>query len=136
MAGLRRLVIQQSVGSAKAKGAIDRLARDLGIAKSRVLEIILEAVETDDLLAMIRDGASLKARHQVLNLDVAQLELVMRAVSHSISLSCSALAESTRQGAREAVSASLPLVRGEVIRAAAIGARHGAKSAIESLESF
>jgi len=64
------------------------------------------------------------------------LELVMRAVSHSISLSCSALAESTKQGAREAVSAALPLVRGEVIKAACIGARDGARGAIENLESF
>jgi hypothetical protein len=51
----------QSMGNEPAQIAFDRLVRDLGVPKSVVLQAILEAVPTSDLVALVRGDLALCA---------------------------------------------------------------------------
>lgn len=98
--------ITQSVVTESALAAFERLVRDLRVPKSSVLQAILEAVPTSDLVALVRGDLALHAAKTVaLGPDAA---LAVRAeIETAFSLLGPRLAEASRLGAQRAVGEHL-----------------------------
>lgn len=98
--------ITQSVVTESALAAFERLVRDLRVPKSSVLQAILEAVPTSDLVALVRGDLAFHAAKTVaLGPDAA---LAVRAeIETAFSLLGPRLAEASRLGAQRAVGEHL-----------------------------
>lgn len=101
----------QSMVTEQAQQAFERLVRDLRVPKSGVLQTILEAVPTSDLVALVRGELRLyEAKMIGLDADVA---LAIRGeIEASFSLLGPRLAEASRLGAQRAVAEALSLGEG------------------------
>jgi hypothetical protein len=95
--------VTQTVSSAAAQQAFDRLARDLGVARSNVLQAILESIDTGDLVALVSGRVGLRAA-KTITLDAEALLAIRSAVSSSLSLFGDRVTEGARMGAQIAIS--------------------------------
>lgn len=102
----------QSVGNELAQMAFDRLVRDLGVPKSGVLQAILEAVPTSDLVALVRGDLALhEAKTVALEADAA---LAVRSeIESALALLGPRIADASRLGAQRAVAEQLKKLLGE-----------------------
>jgi hypothetical protein len=93
----------QTIRSERSQQAFERLVRDLRTPKSGVLQAILEAVPTSDLVALVRGELRLhEAKTVGLDADAA---LAIRAeIESSFSLLGARLADASRLGAQRAVA--------------------------------
>jgi hypothetical protein len=104
----------QSMGNEPAQIAFDRLVRDLGVPKSVVLQAILEAVPTSDLVALVRgDLALYEAKTVALEADAA---LAVRSeIEAAFALLGPRIADASRLGAQRAVAEYLKKLLGEEV---------------------
>lgn len=100
--------ITQTISEPAAELAFQRLTDALDSPPSRLLERVLLALPADDLLALIEGRRSMSAL-KTISLDAESLLAV-----------------------RAAVAESLPLLSGRVEDAARVGARQGAREAIDA----
>lgn len=98
----------QTVSEPAAELAYQRLTSALDCPPSRLLERLLLALPADDLLALV-EGRSALSEMKTIVLDADSLLAI-----------------------RSAVAESLPLLSGRVEDAAKVGARQGAREAIDS----
>ena len=102
----------QTVSTEAAQMAFERLSRDLRVPKSAVLQAMLEAVPTSDLIALVRGDLSLYAAKTV-GLDADSALAVRSEISDSLALLGQRIAEASRLGAQRAVAEHLKNVMGE-----------------------
>lgn len=101
----------QTIGTERSQQAFERLVRDLRTPKSGVLQAILEAVPTSDLVALVRGELRLHDA-KTIGLD-ADIALAIRGeIEASLSLLGPRLAEASRLGAQRAVAEALSLGEG------------------------
>jgi hypothetical protein len=100
--------ITQTVSEPAAELSYQRLAGELNCPPSRILERLLLALPSDDLLALVEGRRSMAAT-KTISLDAESLLAI-----------------------RSAVADSIPLFGGRVEDAARVGARQGAREAIDS----
>jgi len=96
----------QSMVSEAAQAAFERLARDLRVPKSGVLQAILEAVPTSDLAALVRGDLALHdAKTVALEPDAAIA--VRSEIESAFALLGPRIAHASRLGAQRAVAEQL-----------------------------
>ncbi len=102
----------QSMATEQSQQAFERLARDLRVPKSGVLQAILEAVPTSELVSLVRGDLRLyEAKTVGLDADAA---LAVRAeIESSFALLGARLADASRLGAQRAVAEVVASARGE-----------------------
>lgn len=102
----------QSMVTDASQQAFERLVRDLRVPKSAVLQKILEAVPTADLVALVRGDLGLHSA-KTIGLD-ADAALAIRAeIESAFSLLGPRIADASRLGAQCAVADHLKTVLGE-----------------------
>ena len=94
-----RKIYSQSIDSHRSQLTLDKLAKLLGIAKSRVLEKILNSIEVDDLEAFVTNKASLKTS-RVIKLDKATAQVIQDEIARSISLLSVRVTDAANDGVR------------------------------------
>ncbi len=101
----------QSVVTEAAQQAFERLARDLRVPKSAVLQAVLEAIPTSDLVALVRGDLTLHVAKTVgLAPDAA---LAIRSeIESAFALLGARIAEASRIGAQRAVAEQLKVLFG------------------------
>lgn len=92
----------QSMVTGRAQQAFERLARDLRVPKSGVLQAILEAVPTSDLVALVRGELALHTAKTVALEPEATLA-VRSEIESALALLGPRIAEASRLGAQRAV---------------------------------
>lgn len=92
----------QSMVTERAQQAFERLARDLRVPKSGVLQAILEAVPTSDLVALVRGELALHTAKTVALEPEAALA-VRSEIESALALLGPRIAEGIRLGAQRAV---------------------------------
>lgn len=102
----------QSVVAEAAQQAFERLTRDLGVPKSGVLQVILEAIPTSDLVALVRGDLALYEAKTVA-LDANSALAVRSEIELSLSLLGTRIAEASRLGAQRAVAEHFKNLLGE-----------------------
>jgi hypothetical protein len=102
----------QSVSTEAAQQAFERLARDLAVPKSAVLQAILEAVPTSDLIALVRGELALHTAKTVC-LGADAMLAVRSEIQSSLALMGQRIADASRLGAQRAVAEHLKSVLGE-----------------------
>ena len=102
----------QSMVTEQAQQAFERLARDLRVPKSAVLQAILEAIPTADLVALVRGDLSLHAAKTVALEPEAALA-VRAEIDSALALLGPRLAEGSRLGAQRAVAEHLKALLSE-----------------------
>ena len=96
----------QSMVTEAAQQAFERLARDLKVPKSAVLQTILEAVPTSDLVALVRGDLALHAA-RIVALGAEESLAIRSEIESALSLLGPRLAEASRLGAQRAVAEQL-----------------------------
>lgn len=96
----------QSMVTEAAQQAFERLVRDLRVSKSGVLQAILVAVPTSDLVALVRGDLSLHAAKTV-GLEADAVLAIRSEIESSFSLLGPRIAEASRLGAQRAVAEHL-----------------------------
>lgn len=96
----------QSLVTAAAQQAYERLVRDLRVPKSGVLQAILVAVPTSDLVALVRGDLSLHAAKTV-GLEADAALAIRSEIESAFSLLGPRLADASRLGAQSAVASQL-----------------------------
>ncbi|HCF2449044.1 TPA: hypothetical protein NIA45_006744 [Pseudomonas aeruginosa] len=96
----------QSMVTEQAQQAFERLARDLRVPKSGVLQAILEAIPTADLVALVRGDLSLHTAKTVALEPEAALA-VRGEIDSALALLGPRIAEASRLGAQRAVAEHL-----------------------------
>ncbi|EQB0418366.1 hypothetical protein ACYAFH_001198 [Pseudomonas aeruginosa] len=102
----------QSMSIAAAQLAFERLARDLRVPKSGVLQAILEAIPTSDLVALVRGDLSLHTAKTVA-LEPECALAVRTEIESVLSLLGPRIAEASRLGAQRAVAEHLKSLMSE-----------------------
>lgn len=104
----------QSMVNEVAQQAFERLARDLQVPKSAVLQAILESVSTSDLVALVRGELALHdAKTVALEPDAA---LAVRSeIESALALLGPRIAEASRLGAQRAVAEHLKNLMAEEV---------------------
>ncbi len=102
----------QSMVTEAAQQAFERLARDLRVPKSAVLQTILEAVPTSDLVALVRGDLALH-KAKIVALEPESALAVRSEIESAFSLLGPRIAEANRLGAQRAVAEHLKNVMGE-----------------------
>lgn len=104
----------QSMVNEAAQMAFERLARDLRVPKSAVLQTVLEAIPTSDLVALVRGDLGLHAAKTVaLEPDAA---LAVRSeIESALALMGPRIAEASRLGAQRAVAEHLKKLLAEEV---------------------
>lgn len=97
-----RKIYSQSIDSHTSQLALDNLAKLLNIAKSRVLEKILNAIEVDDLAALITHKVSLKTS-RVIKLDRATTQAIQDEIVSSLILLSNRVTDAASDGAKNGV---------------------------------
>ncbi len=104
----------QSMANEVAQLAFDRLVRDLGVPKSIVLQVILEAVPTSDLVALVRGDLALHEAKTVAL--AAEAALAVRSeIEAAFALMGPRIADASRLGAQRAVAEQLKKLLGEEV---------------------
>lgn len=101
-----RKIYSQSIDSHRSQLTLDKLAKLLGIAKSRVLEKILNSIETDDLEAFVTNKASLKTS-RVIKLDKATAQVIQDEIANSLALLSNRVTDAASDGAKNGVMSIL-----------------------------
>lgn len=96
----------QSMVTEQAQQAFERFARDLRVPKSGVLQAILEAIPTADLVALVRGDLSLHAAKTVA-LEPEAAIAVRSEIESALALLGPRIAEASRLGAQRAVAEHL-----------------------------
>ena len=96
----------QSMATEAAQLAFERLARDLRVPKSAVLQTILEAVPTADLVALVRGDLALHTA-KIVALDPKESLAIRSEIESSLALLGPRLADASRLGAQLAVTEHL-----------------------------
>ncbi|WP_296235731.1 hypothetical protein [uncultured Pseudomonas sp.] len=99
----------QSMVTEAAQQAFERLARDLQVPKSGVLQAILEAVPTSDLIALVRGDLALYTAKAVALEPEASLA-IRSEIESSLALLGPRIAEASRLGAQRAVAEQLKVL--------------------------
>ncbi len=102
----------QTIGTERSQQAFERLVRDLRTPKSGVLQAILEAVPTSDLVALVRGELRLHEA-KTIGLDADAALAIRREIEESLSLLGNRLADASRLGAQRAVTEVLASALGE-----------------------
>lgn len=102
----------QTIGTERSQQAFERLVRDLRTPKSGVLQAILEAVPTSDLVALVRGELRLHEA-KTIGLDADAALAIRREIEESLSLLGSRIADASRLGAQRAVADVLASALGE-----------------------
>ena len=102
----------QTIGTERSQQAFERLVRDLRTPKSGVLQAILEAVPTSDLVALVRGELRLHEA-KTIGLDADAALAIRREIEESLSLLGSRIADASRLGAQRAVTEVLTSALGE-----------------------
>ncbi|WP_248747864.1 hypothetical protein [Pseudomonas sp. MWU12-2037] len=93
----------QNVVTAEAQQAFERLARDLKIPKSSILERILSTVPADSLIGLITGRLSFSSAKTV-SLDAASTLAIRSEIASSLSLLGPRAVEAARLGARQGIT--------------------------------
>ncbi len=101
-----RKIYSQSIDSHRSQLTLDKLAKLLGIAKSRVLEKILNSIEVDDLEAFVTNKASLKTS-KVIMLDKATAQVIRDEIANSLALLSNRVTDAASDGAKNGVMSIL-----------------------------
>lgn len=96
----------QSMVTEAAQQAFERLARDLKVPKSAVLQTILEAVPTSDLVALVRGDLALYTA-KIVALEPEESLAIRSEIESSLALLGPRLADASRLGAQLAVTEHL-----------------------------
>lgn len=96
----------QSMVNESAQQSFERLARDLRVPKSAVLQTILEAVPTSDLVALVRGDLALHTAKIVVLEPEASLA-IRSEIESALALLGPRIAEASRLGAQRAVAEQL-----------------------------
>ena len=104
----------QSMVNEAAQLAFERLARDLQVPKSAVLQAILEAVPTSDLVALVRGDLALHDAKTVALEPGASLA-VRSEIESALALLGPRIAEASRLGAQRAVAEHLKNLMAEEV---------------------
>lgn len=104
----------QSMVTEAAQLAFERFARDLRVPKSTVLQAILEAVPTSDLVALVRGDLGLHAAKTVAMEPEAALA-VRAEIKSALALLGPRIAEASRLGAQRAVAEHLKKLLAEEV---------------------
>lgn len=101
-----RKIYSQSIDSHRSQLTLDKLAKLLGIAKSRVLEKILNSIEVDDLEAFVTNKASLKTS-RVIKLDKTTAQVIQDEIANSLALLSNRVTDAASDGAKNGVMSIL-----------------------------
>ncbi|MBG6290276.1 hypothetical protein I5I61_22715 [Pseudomonas nitroreducens] len=101
-----RKIYSQSINNHSTQVAIDNLAKSLHVAQSRILETILNAIDIDDLAALITRQLSLKSTNTI-RLDSPTSQLIRDEIAHSISLLSNRVIDAAAEGAKTGVMSLL-----------------------------
>lgn len=101
-----RRIYSQSINNHSNQVAINNLAKSLGVAQSRILETILDAIDLDDLVALTTRQLSLKTTNTI-RLDSPTSQLIRDEIAHSISLLSNRVIDAAAAGARTGVMSLL-----------------------------
>ncbi|WP_312513166.1 hypothetical protein [Stutzerimonas nitrititolerans] len=93
----------QSMATEAAQQAFERLTRDLRVPKSAVLQTILEAVPTADLVALVRGDLALHTA-KIVALEHEESLAIRSEIESSLALLGARIAEASRLGAQRAVA--------------------------------
>ncbi len=104
----------QSMVNEAAQLAFERLARDLQVPKSAVLQAILEAVPTSDLVALVRGDLALHDAKTVA-LEPGAALAVRSEIESALALLGPRIAEASRLGAQRAVAEHLKNLMAEEV---------------------
>lgn len=96
----------QSMVTEAAQQSFERLARELKVPKSAVLQTILEAVPISDLVALVRGDLALHAAKTVA-LEPEESLAIRSEIESSLALLGPRIAEASRLGAQRAVAEHL-----------------------------
>jgi hypothetical protein len=96
----------QSMATEAAQQAFERLTRDLRVPKSVVLQTILEAVPTADLVALVRGDLALHTA-KIVALEHEESLAIRSEIESSLALLGARIAEASRLGAQRAVAEHL-----------------------------
>ena len=99
----------QSMVTEAAQQAFERLARDLRVPKSAVLQTILEAVPTSDLVALVRGDLVLHTA-KIVALEPEESLAIRSEIESSLALLGPRLADASRLGAQLAVAEHLKVL--------------------------
>lgn len=99
----------QSMVTEVAQQAFERLARDLRVPKSAVLQTILEAVPTSDLVALVRGDLVLHTA-KIVALEPEESLAIRSEIESSLALLGPRLADASRLGAQLAVAEHLKVL--------------------------
>lgn len=101
-----RKVYSQSINNHSTQVAIENLTKSLGVAQSRILETILNAIEIDDLVALTTRQLSLKTS-KTIRLDSPTSQLIRDEIAHSLSLLSNRVIDAAAEGAKAGVMSIL-----------------------------
>ena len=101
-----RKIYSQSINNHSTQVTIDRLAKSLGVAQSRILETILNAIDIDDLVALTTRQLSLKSTNTI-RLDSSTSQLIRDEIAYSISLLSNRVIDAAAEGAKTGVMSLL-----------------------------
>ena len=96
----------QSLSSFEAQQAFERLVRDLRIPKSGILEMLLVAIPTEDLVGLVSGKLSLR-QARVVGLDADAALAIRREIETSFSLLGPKVVEAARLATAKGVAAVL-----------------------------
>ncbi|WP_449106288.1 hypothetical protein [Pseudomonas mohnii] len=96
----------QSLSSFEAQQAFERLVRDLRIPKSGILEMLLVAIPTEDLVGLMSGKLSLQ-QARVVGLDATSALAIRHEIENSLSLLGPRLVEAARLATAQGVAAAL-----------------------------
>ncbi len=97
-----RKIYSQSITKCQSQLALSNLAKGLGVPESRVLESILESIDTSDLTALAtgRRSTSEKSNTQ---LDIQTIEAIRDEIAQGFSLLSERVLSAAHAGGREGV---------------------------------
>ncbi len=101
-----RKIYSQSIDSQTNQLALEKLAKLLDIAKSRVLEKILISIEANDLLAIVTHQVSLKTS-RLIKLDRTTAQVIQDEIANSLTLLSNRVTEAASDGAKNGVMSIL-----------------------------
>lgn len=97
-----RKIFSQAITSSKNQLSLAKLSNSIGVAQSRVLEAILEAIETDVLAAVVTGKNTLKESN-IVKLDCLAVEAIRNEISQCISSLADRAFHAAHDGARAGI---------------------------------
>jgi hypothetical protein len=101
-----RKIYSQAIDGKTNQNNLDDLAKYLGIAKSRVLEKLINSIELEDLVAISTHQLSLKTT-KIVYLDRVTAQVIQEEITRSLSLLSARVTDAANDGAKAGVISSL-----------------------------